>query len=259
MKTVTSEAIPTPNPFPIKHLALILDGNGRWALSRGLPTIEGHRQGAEALRNILRDVWDAGIQYLTVYAFSTENWKRSKLEISGIMQILRYNLKKHLNEFIENNIQIRILGDLLKFPKDLVPLIENAVEKTKKNTGLTLAIALNYGGRAEITRAAKRIAEKVVSQEMSLEEIDEALFAHHLYTAGLPDPDLLIRTGGDIRISNYLLWQMAYTEFLFTETLWPDFSKTDLIESLEEFKKRQRRFGGDQRDVQKTTKNKIKE
>ena len=173
MKTVTSEAIPTPNPFPIKHLALILDGNGRWALSRGLPTIEGHRQGAEALRNILRDVWDAGIQYLTVYAFSTENWKRSKLEISGIMQILRYNLKKHLNEFIENNIQIRILGDLLKFPKDLVPLIENAVEKTKKNTGLTLQMCVNYGGRLELVDAIRDIADGVANGTINPARISE--------------------------------------------------------------------------------------
>ena len=253
MKTVIPETFPeVKNSFPIKHLALILDGNGRWALSRGLPTVEGHRQGAEALRNILRDVGEAGIEYLTVYAFSTENWKRSKLEVSGIMKILRYNLKKHLNEFIENNIKIRILGDLLKFPKDLVPLMEDAVEKTKKNTGLTLAIALNYGGRAEITRAARLLAEKVHQKEINPDEINESLFAQHLYTDGMPDPDLLIRSGGDIRISNYLLWQMAYTEFVFTETLWPDFSKTDLDAGIEEFKKRQRRFGGDQRNILKT-------
>ncbi|MBS0185765.1 MAG: isoprenyl transferase [Proteobacteria bacterium] len=242
----------------IKHLALILDGNGRWALSRGLSVVEGHRQGAEALRNILRDVWNEGIQYLTVYAFSTENWKRSKLEISGIMQILRYNLKKHLNEFLENNIQIRILGDLGKFPKDLISLMENAVEKTKKNTGLVLSFALNYGGRAEITRAVYHIAKKLAGKEITLEEINEDLVSDHLYTAGLPDPDLLIRTGGDIRISNYLLWQMAYTEFLFTDILWPDFSKKELLEGLNEFKKRQRRFGGDQRKVLKSAKNKIK-
>jgi len=237
--------------FSIKHLALVLDGNGRWALSRGVSIVEGHRQGAEALRNILRNVWDEGIQYLTVYAFSTENWKRSKLEISGIMQILRYNLKKNLNEFIENNIQIRILGDLGKFSKDLISLMEDAVEKTKKNTGLTLSFALNYGGRSEITRAASHIAQKLASQEITIDEINEDLFSGHLYTAGLPDPDLLIRTGGDIRISNFLLWQMAYTEFLFMDTLWPDFSKKELTESLNEYKKRQRRFGGDQRTVLK--------
>lgn len=245
----SSKSAPTSPSLGVNHLALILDGNGRWALSQGLPVIEGHRQGAEALRNILRDVWDEGIKYLTVYAFSTENWKRSKLEVSGIMKILRYNLKKHLKEFIENNIQIRILGDLLKFPKDLIPLMEDAVEKTKKNTGLTLLIAMNYGARAEIMRATKRIAEKIKDQSLEIEGITEEVFSNHLYTEGIPDPDLLIRPGGEKRISNYLLWQLAYTELVFMETLWPDFSKKDLREALEEFSQRQRRFGGDQRKV----------
>lgn len=245
----TSFVIPYSDSFskPITHLALILDGNGRWALMRGLPIIEGHRQGAETLRNIVRKVGKMKIPYLTVYAFSTENWKRSKIEISGIMKLLKYYLTKHLDEFMENDVRIRILGELSRFPQNIISAIEGAIEKSKNNKGLTLSIALNYGGRAELTRAARSLARKAFDKNIDPEMIDEALFEKHLYTEGIPDPDLLIRSGGEKRISNYLLWQMAYTEFVFMETLWPDFSEKDLQEGIEEFSKRQRRFGGDKR------------
>lgn len=227
-----------------QHIAIIMDGNRRWAKEKGLDTKLGHKAGAETLEKIASYANEIGLKYLTVYAFSTENWKRTKEEVGALMLLLNYYLDKFLNKESLRNIKIRVLGNIENLDKSLRESINKIVEKSKNNTGLTLNIAFNYGGRDEITRAVKRISEKVKNNEIAIEQIDEKLVQDNLYTADEPEPDLLIRPGGEFRISNFLLWQLAYTEFLFIDKYWPDFSEEDLLEAIMEFEKRNRKFGG---------------
>jgi undecaprenyl diphosphate synthase len=232
-------------PLP-QHVAIIMDGNGRWATRRGLPRVAGHRQGVEALREVIRTSDELGIKYLTLYAFSTENWKRPAAEIDALMSLLVEYLRKEIRELNSNNVKISVLGQVEAFPTVAQSEIANAVELTKNNTGLNVNIALNYGGRAEIVRAAKAIAMDVLDKKISIDDIDERLFSNYLYTANIPDPDLLIRTSGEFRLSNFLLYQIAYTELVFTapDVLWPDFDKKAYLEAIMEYQRRQRRYGG---------------
>ncbi len=226
------------------HVAIIMDGNGRWAKKRGQIRVFGHNAGMGALKEIVRICPDLGIDYLTVYAFSTENWKRPQDEVSGIFSIMVKYLKKELKELMENNVRIQVIGHWETIPDEARAHMLDAVEKTKNNAGLVLSIALNYGGRSEIARAARAAAEAVKNGEIEADRIDEDLFAGYLYTAGVPDPDLIIRTGGEKRLSNFLLWQCAYSEFIFSDVLWPDFGAEELKKCLEEFNSRHRRYGG---------------
>ena len=227
------------------HIAIIMDGNRRWAKEKGLDTKLGHKAGAETLEKIASYANEIGLKYLTVYAFSTENWKRTKEEVGALMVLLRNYLDKFLNRESLRNVKIRVLGNIENLDdKGLKDSINKIVEKSKNNTGLTLNIAFNYGGRDEIVRAVKNIAEKVKKDELTLEQIDEHLVSDNLYTANETEPDLLIRPGGELRISNFLLWQLAYTEFLFIDKYWPDFSEEDLLEAIATFEKRNRKFGG---------------
>ena len=227
-----------------KHIAIIMDGNRRWAREKGIDTKLGHKAGAETLEKIASFANEIGIKYMTVYAFSTENWKRTKEEVGALMLLLKAYLDKFLNKESLRNIKIRVLGDIENLDKGIKESIERIVEKSKNNTGLTLNIAFNYGGRAEIVRAVKKIAEKIKNDELKLEEINEEIVENNLYTVGEPNPDLLIRPGGELRISNFLLWQLAYTEFVFTNKYWPDFSEEDLLKAINIFETRNRKFGG---------------
>ena len=227
-----------------KHIAIIMDGNRRWAKEKGLDTKLGHKAGAETLEKIASYANEIGLKYLTVYAFSTENWKRTKEEVGALMVLLEYYLDKFLKRESLRNIKIRVLGDIENLDKSLKDSINRIVEKSKNNTGLTLNIAFNYGGRAEILKAVKDICKKVKDNEIGIEEINEDIFSQNLYTAFEPEPDLLIRPGGEQRISNFLLWQSAYTEFLFLEKYWPDFTEQDLLEAIRVFERRNRKFGG---------------
>ena len=227
-----------------KHIAIIMDGNRRWAKNNGLSTKEGHKAGSKNLENIARFCNKIGIKYLTVYAFSTENWKRSKAEVSALMFILKANLDAMLRRMDTENIRIRVIGEKENIPEDIQPRIDKLVEKTKNNTGLTLNIAFNYGGRAELVHATKVIAEKVKNGELSLEDINENTISENIYTAGEPDPDLMIRTSRELRTSNFLPWQLTYTEFYFPDKHWPEFSEKDLIEAIKVYQGRNRRFGG---------------
>lgn len=230
-----------------RHVAIIMDGNGRWAQKRGMPRTFGHKAGVEALRDVIRHSDDLGIEALSIYAFSTENWKRSVEEVGALMGLLLEYFTKELDELHRKNVQIRILGDIDGMPQGLEKqkaALHDAMERTKENTGLRLCIALNYGGQQEIVRAARLLAEKAVKGEIAPEEIDRQMFADHLYTAGLPEVDLLIRTSGEMRLSNFLLYQLAYSEFYQTDVLWPDFGIEAYDEALLAFAKRNRRFGG---------------
>lgn len=227
-----------------KHIAIIMDGNRRWAKNNGLSTKEGHKAGSKNLENIARFCNKIGIKYLTVYAFSTENWKRSKAEVSALMFILKANLDAMLRRMDTENIKIRVIGEKENIPEDIQPRIDKLVEKTKNNTGLTLNIAFNYGGRAELVHATKVIAEKVKNGELALEDINENTISENIYTAGEPDPDLMIRTSRELRTSNFLPWQLTYTEFYFPDKHWPEFSEEDLIEAIKVYQGRNRRFGG---------------
>lgn len=227
-----------------EHVAIIMDGNGRWAKKRLLPRNMGHRQGGKVLEQICRDASDLGIRYLTVYAFSTENWKRSTEEVTGIMNLLRSYLTNCVERAAKDGMRIRVIGDRSALAKDIVDKIENAERETAGFDKLDFTIALNYGGRDELTRAMKKIAAKVKTGQLSEDAITEDVIAAHLDTAGIPDPDLLIRTSGELRISNYLIWQLAYSEFYFTDTLWPDFNKESLKEAIRYYNSRERRFGG---------------
>jgi undecaprenyl diphosphate synthase len=226
-----------------RHIAIIMDGNGRWASCRGLPRSIGHRQGAKSLKRTVSAAGDLGIKYLTLFGFSSENWNRPESEIKELMRLLRYYLHSETAELLKNNIRLRVIGDISAFDKDIIELIKNAEELSKDNDGIDLSIALNYGGRHDILQAAQKVAATKDTASMNFEEV-ESLFASSLMTAGMPDPDLLIRTSGEQRISNFLLWQCAYSEFIFTETLWPDFGKSDLEMAIAEFQGRDRRFGG---------------
>jgi len=225
------------------HVAIILDGNGRWAKAKGLPRTAGHVQGAKTVEAICEDAYNMGIQYLTVYAFSTENWSRPEKEVETLMKLLRDYMKNSLKRAQKNNMCVRVLGDKSKLAEDIRESIRKLEEATKDNTGLHFQIAINYGSRDEITRAVKRLAKKVAAGELLPEDIDEQSIASQLDTAGLPDPDLLIRTSGEQRISNYMLWQLAYTEFYFTSVPWPDFDKEELEKAVEAYHNRDRRYG----------------
>ena len=227
-----------------QHIAIIMDGNRRWAKEKGLDPKLGHKAGAETLEKIASYANKIGLKYMTVYAFSTENWKRTKEEVGALMILLRSYLDKFLNRESLRNIRIRVLGDIEGLDSGLRDSINKIVEKSKNNTGLTLNIAFNYGGRAEIVRATKIISERIKNDEIKLSDINEQLISDSLYTNGEPDPDLLIRPGGELRNSNFLLWQLAYTEFLFIDKYWPDFSEKDLTDAIEVFEKRNRKFGG---------------
>ena len=226
-----------------EHIAIIMDGNRRWAKEKNLEVKQGHYAGAENLEKIAQYANKIGIKYMTVYAFSTENWKRSENEVKALMMILKNYIEKVLERTSANNIKINILGDISRLEIGLQNSINKIIDKTKNNTGLTLNIAFNYGGRAEILRATKQIAEEVHEGKLDLEKIDEKCIENHLYTKGQPDPDILIRTSGEIRISNFLLWQLAYTEFIFIDKYWPDFNENDIEESIHIFQKRHRKFG----------------
>ena len=227
-----------------EHIAIIMDGNRRWAREKGVETKEGHKAGADNLEKIAKDCNELGVKYLTVYAFSTENWKRSKEEVSALMILLRNYLKKFSKNANKEGIRIKILGDISVLDDGLRKSINDAVERTKNGTGLTLNIAFNYGGRAELVYAMKKIAQKVENNEIKVEDINEDLISKNIYTENQPDPDLLIRPGGELRISNFLPWQLVYSEFYFTDKFWPDFSKDDLLDAIKTFNKRNRKFGG---------------
>jgi undecaprenyl diphosphate synthase len=226
------------------HVAIILDGNGRWAKQKGMPRNYGHMQGAKAVEDILVDARDLGIKYLTVYAFSTENWNRPEAEVSALMTILRNYLKTSIKKSMKNNVRCRVIGERSKLSDDIQAAIKELEDATAGNTGLTFTIAINYGSRDEIRRAAKKIADKAVSGEISPDDITEEMISKNLDTDFLPDPDLLIRTCNEQRISNFLLWQCAYTEFYYTPVAWPDFNKAELIKAIESYSTRNRKFGG---------------
>lgn len=237
----TQQALP-PDNLP-RHVAIIMDGNGRWAVQRGLPRSAGHAAGTEAVRGIIRASDDWGIKHLTIYAFSTENWSRSKEEVGALMGLLLKYFASEIDELDEKNVRIRILGNVEGLPEAQRDAVKKAMERTKDNTGLNLNIALNYGGRAELVRAAKAIAGKVQSGEMELDAIDETAFESELYTAGQPDVDLLIRTSGEMRLSNFLPWQTVYTEMVFEKVYWPDYDRAAYLNSLRTYSMRKRRFG----------------
>ncbi len=233
----TEERIP-------RHVALILDGNGRWAKKRGLPRTMGHKEGCKTVEKTVEIAARMGIEYLTVYGFSTENWKRSAEEVGALMQLFRYYMVRLLKIAKENNVRVKMIGDRRRFDEDIIEGINRLERETKENTGLTFVIAVNYGARDEITRAASRLAADCVQGKVKAEEITEDVLSSYLDTAGMPDPDLLIRTSGEIRLSNYLLWQLAYTEIYVTDCLWPDFNEEELKRAVVQYNKRERRFGG---------------
>ncbi len=225
------------------HIAIILDGNGRWAKAKGLPRKAGHVQGAKNVEIICEEAYKLGVQYLTVYAFSTENWNRPQDEVDALMQLLRNYMKTCLKTAAKNNMCVRVIGDKSRLADDIKASIAQLEEASKDNTGLHFQIALNYGSRDEIRRAVKSIAQKATQGEISVDEISEEMITNELDTMGIPDPDLMIRTSGEQRISNYLLWQLAYAEFYFTPVPWPDFSKEELVKAIEVYQNRDRRYG----------------
>ncbi|PMB24381.1 isoprenyl transferase [Fischerella thermalis CCMEE 5205] len=226
-----------------KHVAVIMDGNGRWAKHQGLPRIMGHKAGVDALKDLLRCCKDWGIEALTAYAFSTENWGRPHEEVDFLMTLFQRVLRQELREMVEENVQIRFVGNLSSLPRSLQAEISRAMEETKVNRGIKFTIATNYGGRQEIIQACRAIAQKVQQGLLQPDEIDEATFERHLYTIGICDPDLLIRTSGEMRVSNFLLWQIAYSEIYITDTLWPDFDRHEFHRALCAYQQRERRFG----------------
>lgn len=227
-----------------QHVAIILDGNGRWAKSKGMPRNYGHSRGAKNLEVICEDAYNIGIKYLTVYLFSTENWKRSREEVDGLMRLFRSYTKTCVKTARKNNMKVRVLGDPTALDQDLQDSLRELVETSKDNTGLNFQIAINYGSRDEIVRAIRRVSEDCVEGKLKPEEITEELFSGYLDTKEVPDPDLLIRTSGELRLSNYLMWQLAYSEFYFTEVPWPAFTREHLWQAIEKYNKRERRFGG---------------
>jgi len=240
MEAVKTKTIAPP---PV-HVAIIMDGNGRWAKARGLPRIAGHKRGAEAVRETVRAASELGVSYLTLFGFSSENWKRPAAEVQDLMGLLRVYLRSEVAELASNGVRFRVVGERSRLAPDTIALIEEAEALTAANTGLSLTLALSYGGRMEIVQAAKRLAEQAKSGRLDPAGIDEDLFARHLFTADIPDPDLLIRTSGEMRISNFLLWQCAYAELAFLDVLWPDFTKHHFEQALLEFEGRERRWGG---------------
>ncbi len=225
------------------HIAIIMDGNGRWAKAQGLPRTAGHKKGAESLRRVMDACRSAGIRYLTVYAFSSENWKRPADEINDLMQLLQHYLRQEMQTLHENNVRLRFIGDLSQLDSTIREQVDDAVQQTAKNSAFNLTIALSYGGRQEILRAIQKLVADVESGKRKAKDLSEQVFTEALDTAGLPEPDLLIRTGGEQRISNFLLWQSAYTEFYFTDALWPDFDAKHFTQALEDYATRERRYG----------------
>jgi undecaprenyl diphosphate synthase len=226
------------------HIAIIMDGNGRWAKARHLPRVEGHRVGVESVRTVLRTCGELGVKYLTLYAFSVENWNRPQDEVDTLMKYLARFLKSEIAELNKNNVRLEVIGQVYRLPEFVQEQLAKTQAALSKNTGLTLILALSYGGRTEIVEATRAIAEKIKRGELEPAEITEQVISQHLYTRHVPDPDLLIRTSGEMRVSNFLLWQISYSEFVVTSTLWPDFRRPQLIEALEEYARRHRRFGG---------------
>ncbi|MDO4312565.1 MAG: isoprenyl transferase [Eubacteriales bacterium] len=227
-----------------QHVAIILDGNGRWAKSKGMPRNYGHAQGSKNVERICEEAWRMGIKYLTVYAFSTENWNRPKDEVDALMKLLRNYMKTCLTTAAKNDMKVRVIGDISRLDEDIQKRILELEAATKDNGGLNFQIAINYGSRDEIIRAVRALAKDCVDGRIETEAIDETLFERYLDTRGIPDPDLLIRTSGEQRLSNYLLWQLAYTEFYFADVHWPDFTKEELLKAIEQYNLRDRRFGG---------------
>ena len=228
-----------------EHVAIIMDGNGRWAKKRGLPRTFGHKQGCTVVERTVEDAARLGLKFLTVYAFSTENWKRSEDEVGALMQLFRYYMVRLLDVATKNNVRVRMIGDRRRFPEDIIEGINKLETETGEATGLTFVIAVNYGGRDEIRRAALRFAEDIRDGKKELsEDFSEEDFSAYLDTAGMPDPDLLIRTSGELRLSNFLLWQLAYSEIYITDVYWPDFNRDELIKAIKAYNKRNRRFGG---------------
>ena len=234
----TGDVSPGPN-----HVAIIMDGNGRWAKARSLPRGAGHKRGADAVRRVVTASVGLGVSYLTLFGFSSENWQRPVAEVRDLMGLLRYYLEREVAELSREGVRFRVIGDRERLPADTVALIEAAESSTAHNTRLQLTIALSYGSRQEMVAAAKSLAKDCVEGKLAPDAIDETMFAKRLFTDGIPDPDLLIRTSGEQRISNFLLWQLAYTELVFTDTLWPDFGQTDLAAAIETFRNRDRRYG----------------
>lgn len=239
------DGVPDPGGARVpRHVAIIMDGNGRWAAKRGLPRVAGHRAGAEAVRTTVRAAADAGVEVLTLYAFSSENWRRSSEEVSDLTTLMRFYLERELASLEREGVRLELIGEPEAFGPDLAARLEGAVERTRGNRRITLVVALNYGSRAEIAAAARRLANKAVAGEIKVAAIDEAAICAELQTRGLPELDLLIRTSGEMRLSNFLLWQAAYAELIFLDTLWPDFDAAALDEALARYATRQRRFGG---------------
>jgi undecaprenyl diphosphate synthase len=238
-------SVPLPDIVPApRHVAIIMDGNGRWAKKRHLPRAVGHKQGAEAVRRAVEAARELGIGYLTLYAFSSENWKRPADEVDDLMGLLRLYLRNEVSELHKNGVRIRFIGSRERLSKDVLQLVDESESKTAANVALTLVIALNYGAQAEIVEAARAIAAKVQAGQVMLADISENMLSAHLLTQGIPDPDLIIRTSGEQRLSNFLLWQAAYAEFVFLDCLWPDFDKAEFERALDEFHGRERRYGG---------------
>lgn len=225
------------------HIAIIMDGNGRWAKTKGKLRVFGHHNGVLAVRDVVEGACEIGLKYLTLYTFSSENWNRPKLEVMAIMELMVSTIHKEINTFMENNVKLNAIGDLDMLPNKCHNELNKAMEKTAGNTGLVLTLALSYSSRREMVHAAKSIAEKVLTGELKPEDVNEEVFANNLYTYNMPDPELLIRSSGEFRISNYLLWQIAYTELYFTKKLWPDFRREDLFEAIVDYQQRERRFG----------------
>ncbi len=240
MEPAPSNADLSPPPA---HIAIIMDGNGRWAKARGLPRTAGHKRGAESVRRTVEAAREMGVSYLTLYGFSSENWKRPAGEVSDLMGLLRLYLRNEINSLHKNGIRLKVIGDRKRLGPDIVRLIEDAESKTADNASLTLVLALSYGGRQELVEAARRIACDVADGKLSPDAIDEDMFSGHLFTAGIPDPDLIIRTSGEKRISNFLLWQGAYAELVFIETLWPEFGRAELEGAIRDYHGRERRYG----------------
>jgi undecaprenyl diphosphate synthase len=235
--------VTTPATNLPRHVAIIMDGNGRWAKQRGLPRLEGHRVGAESVRAIVRACGELGIEYLTLYAFSSENWSRPKAEVTALMHLLEFYLQREVAELDKSNVRLAAIGRIHELPESSQRQLHKSIEALKKNTGLTLVLALSYGGRAEIVDAVRSVARDVKTGALDIADITEETISKRLYTRDMPDPDLLIRTSGEMRISNFLLWQISYAEIHVTETPWPDFRKPQLLAALEDYGKRHRRFG----------------
>jgi undecaprenyl diphosphate synthase len=227
-----------------KHVAIIMDGNGRWAKQRHLPRVEGHRAGAESARIIIRTAGELGIKYLTLYAFSAENWNRPKDEVDALMKYLVHYLKSETPELNKNNVRLEVIGQIYRLPENVQEHLKKSIATLSRNNGLTLVMALSYGSRIEIVEAVRSIAEKVKQGKLDTGDINEKVISEHLWTRNVPDPDLLVRTSGEMRLSNFLLWQISYTELVVTQTFWPDFRKPQFFEALEEYTRRHRRFGG---------------